>query len=392
MANPEHVKLVKQGAKAIKAWRKKNPNLQLELSEADLSGANLSGANVGGANLDRATLDRPTHSGADLSGANLRHANLHRAQLRGANLNGANLNGASLIAANLCEASLLRAQLYGANLNRAFLLGAVVTWANLCRANLRGAFLGGANLSNGALTHADLTNATTISTVFGDVDLSDVKGLQHVRHQGPSTIGIDTLLVSKGKIPEVFLRGCGVPDTLIAYLPSLLSQMHPIQFYSCFISYCGEDDDFARRLHARLQAEKLRVWFAPEDMKGGEKSKEQIDQAIRVYDRLLLVLSEESINSDWVRHEIERARAKEKTSGKNVLFPITLIPHDKLTEWEALDSDTGEDLAKKVREYHIPDFSDWKQEDHFEEAFASLMADLKKENNKTAPDGSSEEG
>jgi|GEM_PF-2568051 len=39
--------------------------------------------------------------------------------------------------------------------------------------------------------------------------------------------------------------------------------------------------------------------------------------------------------------------------------------------------DTGEDLAKKVREYHIPDFSNWKHEDDFEKAFADLMRDLR---------------
>jgi hypothetical protein len=36
------------------------------------------------------------------------------------------------------------------------------------------------------------------------------------------------------------------------------------------------------------------------------------------------------------------------------------------------DSDTGEDLAEEVRKYHIPDFSNWKNHDAFERAFARL--------------------
>ena len=41
------------------------------------------------------------------------------------------------------------------------------------------------------------------------------------------------------------------------------------------------------------------------------------------------------------------------------------------------------DLAKVVREYHIPDFSDWKDHDAFESAFGRLLADLKAEAAKT---------
>lgn len=36
------------------------------------------------------------------------------------------------------------------------------------------------------------------------------------------------------------------------------------------------------------------VWYAPEEMKGGRKLHDQIDDALRVHDKLLLVLSEAS--------------------------------------------------------------------------------------------------
>jgi len=52
------------------------------------------------------------------------------------------------------------------------------------------------------------------------VDLSQVHGLESVYQRGPSTVGVDTLFRSNGKIPEVFLRGCGVPEDLITFLPS----------------------------------------------------------------------------------------------------------------------------------------------------------------------------
>jgi len=178
-------------------------------------------------------------------------------------------------------------------------------------------------------------------------------------------------------LPEAFLLGCGVPKSLIEYLPSLLGAIQPIQFYSCFISYSTQNDDFAHRLHGRMQQEQLRVWFAPEDMKGGDYFYTQIDEAIRVYDKLLLVLSEHSIASKWVLFELRKARRAELQGQKRKLFPIRLVDMKQLSQWECIDPDTGDDLALEVRRYHIPDFSQWKNHDAFEASFAKLLRDLK---------------
>jgi hypothetical protein len=51
-----------------------------------------------------------------------------------------------------------------------------------------------------------------IFTTFGYGDLSEAKGLDAVSHYGPSSIGVDTIYMSKGKIPEAFLRNAGLPE------------------------------------------------------------------------------------------------------------------------------------------------------------------------------------
>ena len=211
------------------------------------------------------------------------------------------------------------------------------------------------------------------TTIFADVDLSEVRGLESIKHMGPSTIGIDTLFRSQGKIPEVFLRGCGVPELSSSTPRSSMGAMEPIQFYSCFISYSTKNQDFAERLHAKMRDKGLRVWFAPEDVQGGKKLHEQIDEAIRVHDKLLLVLSPESMNSEWVRTEIRKARKAEIKEGKRKLFPIRLVDFNKIREWECFDADSGKDLGVEIREYFIPDFSNWKDHDSFEAAFARLL-------------------
>ena len=198
-----------------------------------------------------------------------------------------------------------------------------------------------------------------------------------MRHFGPSSVGIDTLFGSGGKIPAEFLRGCGIPDELITYLPSLLGSLQPIQFYSCFISYSTKDEDFAKRLHSRMRDEGLRFWYSPEDIKSGQKLHEQIDQAIRVYEKLLLVLSPNNMNSEWVRTEIRKARKIEIKEGQRKLFPIRLVDFEVIRDWECFDADSGKDLGVEIREYFIPDFTNWKDHDAFEKGFDRLLNDLK---------------
>jgi len=67
-------------------------------------------------------------------------------------------------------------------------------------------------------------------TILVAIDLSQSKGLESVKHIAPSSIGVDTLYKSQGKIPEEFLRGCGLPEDFITYLPSLVGTMDPVQF------------------------------------------------------------------------------------------------------------------------------------------------------------------
>jgi hypothetical protein len=279
--------------------------------------------------------------------------------LREADLRGAHLIRADLRGANLGEADLGRAALVGADLRE----------ANLVGADLRGAYLG----------RADLDRARCRRTNFADVDLSEIQGLESIRHDGPSTVGIDTLVRSQGKIPEAFLRGCGVPNVLITHLPSLIGAMSPIQFSSYFISYSTKDEAFAQRLHSRMCDEGLRVWLAPEDVPGGKKLHEPSDEVIRVSDKLLLVLSPHSLNSAWVKTAIRQARTIEIQEGQRKLFPIGLVDFETLRDWEGFAAASGTDLGVEIREYFIPDFLRWTEHDAFEEGFARLLRDLKAE-------------
>jgi hypothetical protein len=138
---------------------------------------------------------------------------------------------------------------------------------------------------------------------------------------GPSPIDFKTFQKS-GRLPLRFLRGVGLPDQLIDYLPSLLGQA--IQYYSWFISYSSRDQDFAACIHADLQNKGVRCWFAPHDLPIGAKILDAIDAAIRLQDKVLLILSQHSIKSDWVEGEVLEAFEEERKREQTVLFPLRL--------------------------------------------------------------------
>jgi TIR domain/Pentapeptide repeats (8 copies) len=343
MANDEHVALLKQGVEAWKEWRDHLRAADLHVADLDVHVADL--------------------SGADLSGAQLKEADL-----RMANLNGANLNRAQLLGANLLGADLSGAQLQKANLNGANLNGADLSMADLNGANLLRVSLIAANLTSAKLFEANLTEAVLFHTVFGATTLSEVKGLDQCEHAGPSIIDFPTLKNS-GPLPIAFLRGVGLPDNLIESLPSLLNEA--IQFFSCFISYSSKDQAFAERVHADLQNKGVRCWFAPHDMRIGAKMLDTIDEAIRLRDKVLLILSEGAIASDWVEGEVTTALDEERTRKEIVLFPVRI--DDAVME-------TSEAWARLLRgQRNIGDFTRWKEHDSYQKGFERLMRDLRVE-------------
>ncbi len=350
MANPEHVATVLRGPAAISEWRAAHPQDQLDLSDANLSGAILIGADVreddlSGAILSEADLGWPILSGANLSKADLRRADLRRADLRGTNLRRANL---------------IEAILSGADLS--------------------GAGLSGANLSGADLSGVSLLGCTLWRTLFVGTDLSNASGLDSCDHQGPCGLDFVTLQLS-GPLPLPFLRGCGLPERLIEYLPSLLNET--FRYNSCFISYSTSDEAFAKRLHADLQDAGVRCWFAPKDLRTGDRYDEVFDRAIDVHDRTLLILSKHSVESEWVAKEVRKALDKERLQKRTVLFPIRIDGRVMSVEYGW--------AADVRRNRHIGDFTEWLAPEPYRVAFDRLLRDLKDEDTPPAePTGADE--
>jgi len=359
----------------------------------NLSGANLRGANLRAADLRNAKLMRADLSmadvgktdfgcadlnGADFRGANLKGANFNGALLDGANLRNADLNGGDLRTAKLVRVDLSRADLRltnlvsvdlrgsdlrGADLSGAHLKGASLMSASLHEADLRNADLTGVNLSGANLTDtrlkgADLSGALVGGTVFADVDLRHVKGLETLRHTSPSTLGTDTLARSRGTLPEAFLRGCGLsPFEIQAERDRGRSPKRAL------ISHSQQDDAFVEELRRRFAERGIQSWVAAHELKGTLRER-QSKLAIQHDVSLILVLSQSSVQSDWAEHEVRLARKLEKDLGETVLCPIGLDDAWKAPMWK---------IQEQIPAETVLSFADWRDASAMAKQFDLLI-------------------
>ncbi len=340
MTREEAVRLLQGGPEGLLEWNR-------------LRGACVESIDLSGIELPGCVLCGPNSEGVQLARCDLTSANLAQA-----NLTNASLHSCRLTSASLTEAILDNADATGADFSAADLWGASLRGARLVSAKFVGGYVSGMRLDG-----AEFGATTFVMPRMLDGP-SDIIGLDEVKHRGPSWISVNTLLNFRDDLPEVFLRGCGLGDEEIAYFRSRVGA--PIRFYSCFISYSAADEEFATRLHNDFQAAGIRCWKWDQDARTGRNLWGEIDQAIRVYDKLVLIASATSLQSPGVNREIERAIVREddllrkKQAGQydgdvDVLFPVRV--DDFIFEgWE---HERKTDMTRKV----VADASGWENDD-----------------------------
>lgn len=267
-----------------------------------------------------------------------------------------------------------------ADLSWSGLVEADLGGANLMGASLQGAVLVSTKFISTALADSTFSDAMAGGTIFCGLDLRSVNDLDTMLHIRPSFISADTIATSEGTIPDVFLRGCGVNPLIQRLLVGTRDSMThafyewvnddgcPLRLASCFISYSTHDRPFVDRLQKALNAGGVDYWYAPEHGSWGKELASQIDREIETRDRVILVCSEDSLSSDWVRWEIDRTREQEKARGKTILYPVML--DDAVLSW-------NDSRASRIREILVGDFRGATKGRAFKERFGRLMEGLR---------------
>ena len=196
--------------------------------------------------------------------------------------------------------------------------------------------------------------------------------------------------MSLGRLPSEFLQGCGLsawqirnsqlydPDLSPAEITQLqyevfdLRTSGSIYVGGVFIAYSIDDARFVDELYDRLTDKGVAVWLDRHDILAGDRHK-QVTRAIRLNDVVLLVLSQASVNSDWVASELELVRRKEREEGRDVLCPIAL---DDSWKEKFTTGSVDHVLWRQVAKKNVLDFSKW-QFDESEPPFQKLLRGLK---------------
>lgn len=324
MAKKKYIDILMGGIEPWNEWRERHHLEEVDLTDADLHGSTLTGAylwkaNLTGAKLTNANLFKADLSSANLSGACLSNAYMREADLRNTNLYEADLHEANLFCSNFRHADLRRANLSGVNLEM----------TDLSFANLMGA----------ELENADMKSTCLAYTIFGDTNLRHVKNLSLCQHRSKSIIDQMTLMKS-GRLPEAFLRGCGLTEEFIKSVPSLFGSAGN-QYYSCYISYSPKDKRFAHRLYETLQSHGIRCWLDEKQLLPGDTIIDQLSRGIGLWDKVLLCCSQHSCNSVWVDREITIAFEKEEQLFRkygrqvSILIPLNLDNYLFGAQWES---------------------------------------------------------
>ena len=337
MANFDHLKILNQGVQVWNKWRKNNLHIIPNLNDHQfIDSRGNSTANFRDINLDNCCLVN-----TNFTGANLRDAKLSDADLRNSNLHYADLSGADLSLANMTLTILEKAILRDSTMHR----------TNLCTAYLDG---------------ADLTGAHFNQTILCGLHLIGVVGLSDIEHSGPSFMDIETILYSGGELPKSFLKGIGISEAILQHIDTLKVKSN--EFYNYFISHSFKDKDFAERLHTELQTKGVRCWLNAKDLNIGNESSNTPHKSIQEHDILLLVLSEHSINIEWVKEKVNTAYEQERKRKWMVIVPILLD--------DAAMSTDQRWAAKLRRSRHIFDFKNWKDQNVFKNALDRLLRHL----------------
>jgi len=248
MTSDDQIKLLRKSTSEWNAWRTSNTNSRPDLHNADLSCADLANANLRGVVLRKAILKGAKCTNADLRGAVLFKANLEgavfdKADLTGVELSRAALEGVSFADACLDNSTIVSVDLRRANFIRARMRKAVIRrvrvhGSNFADAHFAKSTISDARFMGSVMRNADFTGVRLSKVHFSDVDLSDARGLETIKHFGPSTLDKGTRTRS-GQLSLKFLFDMGQDEKVvvtharkavhIAFKRELWAQLVPLE-------------------------------------------------------------------------------------------------------------------------------------------------------------------
>ncbi len=124
--------------------------------------------------------------------------------------------------------------------------------------------------------------------------------------------------------------------------------------YDVFISYSSKDRDRVEALKAKLDAAGIRVW-TEQEITPGQNLAEEIRKVIESSRYMVVLVSENSLNSEWANFETGVALSKVKEQGKIRILPVidsdidqSRLPYG-LRNFQATDAQDTDKLISQIK-------------------------------------------
>lgn len=105
---------------------------------------------------------------------------------------------------------------------------------------------------------------------------------------------------------------------------------------SVFISYSATDKAIARRISEGLEKSGISVWLDQEQILAGDNIRDRISEGLRSVDYLIVLLSESSNQSEWVRHEIGVAYERFQIDAPVSIIPVRIDSSPLSSEFQGI--------------------------------------------------------
>lgn len=146
-------------------------------------------------------------------------------------------------------------------------------------------------------------------------------------------------------------------------LSTFIKDKNTVHMPSIFVSHSHLDKErFVNKFAKRLSNLGFKIWLDNWNLKAGEPFWERIGDAIETCDFVVVILSNNSINSVGVSEEIRTAQLQNFERIK--ILPIRIDPLDFSR------------VPSHLRSRHILDFVGWENEDGLSKKTAKLASDI----------------
>lgn len=128
-----------------------------------------------------------------------------------------------------------------------------------------------------------------------------------------------------------------------------------------FLSHSSKDKEFARMLHASFVGANIESFLDEENIKIGDSIPDKVYEGIDSSTCLIYIISQTSLNSSWVKEELNIAKMREKTDKGFKVLPILI---------ETIE------LPSSISYVKYGDFREWRNPDSFRKNFLNVLKAL----------------